>query len=138
MSFQISRKKGPMADINVTPLVDVMLVLLVIFMITAPMMFNGIKLQLPKTKKVASLNLSSDQVILSINTAGEIYLGKQKVLSNEVLPQIKKLFKDYGTDVVYIRASADIKYGKVASLMSSLKRSGIVNIALVTDIEKDK
>jgi biopolymer transport protein ExbD len=105
-------------------------------MITAPMMFNGIKLQLPKTKKVASLNLAQDQVILSLNTAGEIYLGKQKYLGGEIISQIKKLFKDYGTDVVYIRASADIKYGKVAHLMSTLKKSGIVNIALVTEIEK--
>ena len=95
MAFQISKKKGPMAEINVTPLVDVMLVLLVIFMITAPMMFNGIKLQLPKTKKVASLNLAQDQVILSLNTAGELYLGKQKYLGTEIIPQIKKLFQDY-------------------------------------------
>ena len=136
MAFQLSKKKGPMAEINVTPLVDVMLVLLVIFMITAPMMFNGIKLQLLKTKKVASLNLAQDQVILSLNTAGELYLGKQKYLGTEIIPQIKKLFHDYGTDVVYIRASSDIKYGKVAHLMSSLKKSGIVNIALVTEIEK--
>ncbi len=135
MAFSLNKKKGPMAEINVTPLVDVMLVLLVIFMVTAPMMFNGIKLQLPKTKKVASLNLASDQVILSLNTSGELYLGKQKVLSTEVLPRIQKLFKQYGTDVVYIRASSDIKYGKVANLMSTLKRNGVVNIALVTEIE---
>lgn len=136
MGFQLSKKKGPMAEINVTPLVDVMLVLLVIFMITAPLMYNGIKLQLPKTKKVSSLNLASDQVILSVTAAGDYYLGKEKFLASELIGEVKSLLKNYKTDVVYIRASSEIKYGKVASLMSVLKQNGIVNIALVTEIEK--
>lgn len=136
MGFQISKKKGAIADINVTPLVDVMLVLLVIFMITAPLMYNGIKLQLPKTKKVNSLNLADNQVILSVNAAGDFYIGKQKYLPKELISEIKFMFNKNKTDVVYIRASSEIKYGKVAQLMSSLKQNGIVNIALVTEIEQ--
>lgn len=136
MAFQLSKKKGPVAEINVTPLVDVMLVLLVIFMITAPLMYNGIKLQLPKTKKVNSLNLANDQVILSVTAAGDFYLGKQKFLPTELIAQVKRLLESYKTDVVYIRASTEIKYGRVANLMSILKQNGIINIALVTEIEK--
>lgn len=136
MAFQLGKKKGPVAEINVTPLVDVMLVLLVIFMITAPLMYNGIKLQLPKTKKVDSVSLATDQVILSVTAAGEFYLSKQKFLPSELIPHIKKLLNSYKTDVVYIRASSEIKYGKVAHLMSTLKQNGILNIALVTEIEK--
>lgn len=136
MGFQLNKRKGPMAEINVTPLVDVMLVLLVIFMITAPLMYNGITLQLPKTKKVNSLNLASDQVILSVTAAGDFYLGKQKFLPNELIGEVKSLLKSYKTDVVYIRASSEIKYGRVANLMSILKKNGILNIALVTEIEK--
>ena len=71
-----SNKKGPISEINVTPLVDVMLVLLIIFMVTAPMMFNGIQLKLPKTKKVSSLNLTGELVVLSITEKEEYYLGK--------------------------------------------------------------
>lgn len=135
MAFQLAKKKGPMAEINVTPLVDVMLVLLVIFMITAPLMYNGIKLQLPKTKKVNSLNLASDQVILSVTAAGDFYLGKQKYLPGELIGEVKSLLASYKTDVVYIRASTEIKYGKVANLMSILKQNGILNLALVTEID---
>ena len=136
MGFSVgNKKKGPMAEINVTPLVDVMLVLLVIFMITAPLMYNGIQLQLPKTKKVNSLNLSQKQVILSVTASGEFFLDKQKFLPQEVIPEIKKRFSEFNTTTVFIRASSEIKYGKVAQLMAVLKKNGIANISLVTEVE---
>lgn len=80
MGFKLDKKKGPISDINVTPLVDVMLVLLVIFMVSAPLMFSGIKLDLPKTKKVNNLNLTKKQVILSISKTGEFFLGEKSTL----------------------------------------------------------
>lgn len=131
-------KKGAIADINVTPLVDVMLVLLVIFMITAPLMLNGIKLELPKTKEVNPMNLTTEQVVLSLTLSGDLFLGKDKVLREEVLDVIQKRFKDAGSDILYLRADYGIKYGSVAKLMSFLKSSGITNIALVTEIEPKK
>jgi biopolymer transport protein ExbD len=79
-----SGKKGPVADINVTPLVDVMLVLLVIFMVTAPMLFSGIDLKLPKTQKVNNVGLTPELVILSITGSEQYYLGKSLVLSSEL------------------------------------------------------
>ncbi len=128
-------KKGAIADINVTPLVDVMLVLLVIFMITAPLMLNGIKLELPKTKEVNPMNLTTEQVVLSMTLSGELFLGKNKVLEGEVIELVQSQFKEAKSDILYLRADYGIKYGNVARLMSFLKSSGISNIALVTEIE---
>lgn len=131
-------KKGAISEINVTPLVDVMLVLLVIFMITAPLMLNGIKLELPKTKEVNPMNLTTQQVVLSLTLSGELFLGKDKVLKDEVLGLVKERFKEAGSEVLYLRADYGIRYGSVAKLMSFLKSSGITNIALVTEIENKK
>lgn len=130
------RKGGPVSDINVTPLVDVMLVLLVIFMVTAPMMFSGIEMKLPKTQKVNSLGLKPELVILSITSSEQYYLGKSLVTAKDVIPSILKQFKTNGTDVVYLRADYTLKYEKVAKLIANLKKAGVSNIALVTEVEK--
>src|SRR6478609_6192261 len=131
-----SGKKGPVSEINVTPLVDVMLVLLVIFMVTAPMLFSGINLKLPKTQKVNNVGLRPELVILSITENEQFYLGKKVVLVKELVPSILKLFKAQNTDVVYVRADYNLRYEKVAKLIASLKKAGISNIALVTEVEK--
>ena len=136
MAFQLGNRKGPIADINVTPMVDVMLVLLVIFMVTAPMMFSGIQLKLPKTGKVSSLQLSKELVILSVSAGEEFYLGKSRVPREKLIATVMSQLKSSGTDVVYLRADYELKYEKVAKLMSALKNASISNIALVTEIEK--
>ncbi len=136
MGAKISKgKKGMIADINVTPLVDVMLVLLVIFMITAPLMLNGIKLDLPKTKEVNPMSLTTKQVIVSLTLANELFIGEDKVLKSEIIKLIQKKFKESKSDTVYLRADFGIKYGAVAKLMSFFKNSGVSKIALVTEIE---
>lgn len=129
------KKKGAIADINVTPLVDVMLVLLVIFMITAPLMLNGIKLELPKTKEVNPVNLTNTQVILSFSRSEEYFLGKDKILIAEVIPEIRKQFTANKTETLFLRADYTLSYGKVAKLISFLKKNGIHQIALVTQTE---
>lgn len=136
MVGNLNKNNDAIADINVTPLVDVMLVLLVIFMITAPLMLNGIRLDLPKTKEVNPINLTTSQVVLSLTVSGELYLGKDKFLKEEVVGEINELFKKNGTDTVFLRADFSLKYGAVASLMSFLKRNGIVKVALVTEFDK--
>ena len=138
MGFSTGKKKGAISDINVTPLVDVMLVLLVIFMVTAPLMLNGIKLDLPKTKEVNPVNLNATQVIVSISKSEDFYLGKDKMLLGELVPEIQKQFKANNTDTVFLRADFALPYGKVARLMSHLKRGGIHKIALVTVTEDKK
>jgi biopolymer transport protein TolR len=133
-----SGKKGPVSDINVTPLVDVMLVLLVIFMVTAPMLFSGINLKLPKTQKVSTVGLRQELVILSITESEKFYLGKKVISPKELVPAILKQFKQNKTDVVYVRADYNLRYEKVAKLIASLKKAGVSNIALVTEVEKGK
>lgn len=133
-----SNKKGPVSDINVTPLVDVMLVLLVIFMVTAPMLFSGINLKLPKTQKVNNVGLRPELVILSITESEQFYLGKSLISPKDLVPSILKQFETNKTDVVYLRADYNLKYEKVAKLIASLKKAGVSNIALVTEVEKGK
>jgi biopolymer transport protein TolR len=133
-----SGKKGPVSDINVTPLVDVMLVLLVIFMVTAPMLFSGINLKLPKTQKVNNVGLRPELVILSITESEQFYLGKNPITQKDLVPSILKQFKSSNTDVIYLRADYNLRYEKVAKLMAVLKKAGISNIALVTEVEKGK
>lgn len=133
-----SGKKGPVSDINVTPLVDVMLVLLVIFMVTAPMLFSGINLKLPKTQKVNNVGLRPELVILSITENEQFYLGKNPITQKDLVPSIMKQFKSSNTDVIYLRADYNLRYEKVAKLMATLKKAGISNIALVTEVEKGK
>ncbi len=133
-----SPKKGPVSDINVTPLVDVMLVLLVIFMVTAPMLFSGINLKLPKTQKVNNVGLRPELVILSVTASEQLYIGKVAVTNKDLIPSIQKQFKTSNTDVLYLRADYDLRYEKVAKLMAVLKKAGISNIALVTEVEKGK
>ena len=136
MGFNVNKCKGPMSEINVTPFVDVMLVLLIIFMITAPLMLNGIKLDLPQTREVNKFNLSANQVILSFTKSGNYCLGKERVLYAEMKNIILQKFRENSTSTLYLRADYGISYGKVAKLMSYLKSSGITNIALVTEVEK--
>jgi biopolymer transport protein TolR len=137
MAFNTGKKKGAISDINVTPLVDVMLVLLIIFMVTAPLMLNGIKLDLPKTREVNPINLSATQVILSFSKSEDYFLGKDRILANEIIPEIKKQFKSNKTETLFLRADYNLPYGKVAKLMSFLKRGGIHQISLVT-VTEDK
>ena len=129
------RRGGRFSDINVTPLVDVMLVLLVIFMVTAPMMFNGVSLTLPKTKKVSQLNLSNEQVILSIAPTGEYYVGKDKFLLAELGEVLQERLTKTQLKTIFIRAHYDLSYGKVAQVMGYLKNHGFQQLALVTEIE---
>ncbi len=136
MGMQLGGKKGPVSDINVTPLVDVMLVLLVIFMVTAPMLFSGIDLKLPKTQKVNNLGLKPELIILSITGNEQFFLGKERIVEKDLIPIILKNFKEKNTDVLYLRADYALKYEKVAKLIASLKKAGVSNIALVTEVEK--
>ena len=129
------KKDEPIADINVTPLVDVMLVLLVIFMVTAPLMLNGINLELPKTKENSSVAPQSQMVILSFSKEMKLFIGdkpvKFKNLSKELSSSLSKLKQE----TVFLRADKEIKYGSVARLMSFLKSKGFSKISLITELE---
>jgi len=136
VGFNLQEKGKFVSEINVTPFVDVMLVLLVIFMITAPLMLNAIKMEVPKTKEVNRINLSNSQVILSLTKDGSLYVGDQKFPQDRVLGALNKELTKTRDKTLFLRADYDIPYGNVAKLMSFLKRGGISAIALVTELEK--
>jgi biopolymer transport protein ExbD len=138
MSFGHKNDSRMMSEINVTPFVDVMLVLLIIFMITTPLMLNDIKLKLPRTKRVSSLNLNSKQVVLSITREGDFFLGKDRIDRSDLILKVNQLLGKLKSKMVFIRADYGLKYGVIAQAMSDLKATGVSNISLITEIEGKK
>ncbi len=125
---------GPQADINVTPLVDVMLVLLVIFMVAAPIMQQGVEVNLPKAT-TAPLAGNSEQVVVSIDKAGKIFLGAGNEVPLETLPaKVGAIMKTRAEQDqrIYIKADTSISYGDIMSVMSKIHEAGISQIGLVS------
>ena len=122
--FWSKAENEPIAEINVTPLVDVMLVLLIIFMVTAPLMLNGISLELPKTKENNNVNVQSKMVVLSFSKEMKLFVGKTEVKFKSLEGELRQALEKNSQDVVFLRADKEIKYGSVARLMSHLKSLG--------------
>ena len=128
------KKSKTMSDINVTPFVDVMLVLLIIFMVTAPLLTAGIKVNLPESTSILK-NEKNDPVTVTINSKGEIFLQKKKFSSTELIKKLKAL-KSQNKDLkIYIKGDKKLNYGKVMDLMSFINRSGFKKVALVTKLK---
>ena len=139
MSFgQNLKRDEPIAEINVTPLVDVMLVLLVIFMVTAPLMLNGINLELPKTKENNAVTPQAKMVILSFSREMKLFIGERQVKFDQLSLELRKSLKSNNQETVFLRADREIKYGSVARLMSFLKNKGFSKISLITELEAQK
>ena len=120
-----------MAEINVTPLVDVVLVLLIIFMVTAPMMTKGLKIQLPRTTAKA-LPQKHQPVVVSMNSKGAIFLNGVRIDERGLIARLKKIRKDSPGKQVFLKADKAVKYGVVARLMASMREAGIEDLGLVT------
>lgn len=126
--------EGPVANINVTPLVDVMLVLLVIFMVTAPMLQQGVEVNLPKAS-TAPLKGSQEQVVLSIDKGGKVFLGSGNELSMENLGTKVAAVLEARQEQdrkVYVKADANLEYGTIMEVMGKLHAAGINQIGLVS------
>jgi biopolymer transport protein TolR len=131
MTPQKNQSRMVLSEINVTPLVDVMLVLLVVFMITAPMMQQGIDIQLPRTA-TAGIETKSEPLILTIKANKKIYWGTTSVLTLNLNSKLKAHFKTQKQKQVYIKADKSVDYGLVAEVIAEVKAAGIENVGLVT------
>lgn len=120
-----------MSEINVTPLVDVMLVLLIIFMITAPMMQQGLEVELPETA-AAGVETSDEPLMVIINKSSQIYIGDQQVSPRDLQRRLKAIFQTRDNKQVYLQADKAVNYGIVAEAMGEIRAAGIFNISLVT------
>ena len=132
MAFIINRsKKEPMSEINVTPFVDVMLVLLIIFMVTAPLLTVGVQVDLPES---AADSLPDDQepLTVSINSKGEIFIQETQIELNELVPKLTAITNNKLDTKIYVRGDAIIDYGRVMRVLGELSGSGFTKVALIT------
>ena len=122
----------PLAEINVTPLVDVVLVLLIIFMVTAPMLQMGIDVNLPRVKS-KSIDVSEEKIILTINNAREIFINKSKVPLDDLHVKLEGIFASRIEREVFLRADRDVPYGFVVEVMSQVRKAGIDTLGMITE-----
>jgi biopolymer transport protein TolR len=128
------KRRAPMAEINVTPLVDVMLVLLIIFMVTAPLMTSGVQVDLPESK-AEGLAQEQEPVAVTVDPEGRIYLGDEEVTAQalpERLAAIRAASQEEGGPRVHLRADTELNYGRVIAVMGELNRAGLRRVALVS------
>ena len=121
-----------MSEINVTPFVDVMLVLLIIFMVAAPMMTQGVDVNLPKTES-KNIKTSDEPLMLTVNREKEIFLENHRIPLESLEIKIKKIFENKRNKEVLLRADKDIPYGFVINVIASVKKAGIEKLGMVTE-----
>jgi biopolymer transport protein TolR len=127
-----NNNRAVMAEINVTPLVDVMLVLLVIFMVTAPMMQQGVQVNLPKADTRA-MTPAEESVVVSVDKNGKIFIDKEEVPSGELQGRLSTLFATRTKKEVFLKADAGVPYGEVVRTMADIKGAGIERLGMVTE-----
>ena len=125
------------AEINVTPLVDVMLVLLIIFMVTAPMMTQGLEVELPETT-AKSLRQEEEPLVVTLNKEGEITLGKIKVDPVQFRQQLGAMGEEEKKRPIYLHADKNVPYGNVVTVMGDIKQAGFEKLGMVTQPEEEK
>ncbi len=128
----LSRQTGTsLSDINIVPFVDVVLVLLVIFMITAPILQSGIEVDLPKTRTVKEI--SEDRLVITIDRAQRVYLGNEPVNIHEIGRKVRAQLRDPKSDAVFLRCDETVPFGSFATVVDELRQSGIQNVSVVTE-----
>ncbi len=131
MALHITSKQSAMSEINVTPLVDVMLVLLIVFIVTAPLLMQAVPVDLPKTAQVAPLK-KSRTVQLSVDAQGAVYID-QRAIHFDALENELATLREAGDDLsVQLHADANVRYGRVAQVMAAANRAGIAKLGFVT------
>jgi biopolymer transport protein ExbD len=125
----------PLAEINVTPMVDVMLVLLVIFMVAAPLLTVGVPIDLPKTS-AAQTTQPQDPLVVSINAAGETFIGDNPVVGDDLKTQLSTLAGQDPTRIVYVRGDRAIQYGRLMDLLGLVNTAGFGKVSLLAEAAK--
>lgn len=125
------------SEINVTPFVDVMLVLLIIFMVTAPMLVQGVDVNLPRTAAVP-LEKKVDHLVVSVRQDGQVYLNEQAVGVDYLTRKLELILVDMGARDVYLRADKAVPYGRVVDIMARIKKAGVTSLGMITLPEVDE
>jgi biopolymer transport protein TolR len=130
-------RKPVMAEINVTPMVDVMLVLLIIFMVSAPLLTVGVPIDLPQTK-AKSLDQDKEPLTVSVKNTGEVYLQNSEIKIDELVPKLQAITQTRGgaDERIYVRGDKKVDYGTVMRVMGRLSQAGFRRVALVTEVEQ--
>ncbi|HWJ48053.1 MAG TPA: biopolymer transporter ExbD [Candidatus Udaeobacter sp.] len=132
MAFTTSngRTQTALADINITPLVDVVLVLLIIFMVTAPVLQSGIDVAVPKTKTVKEI--TEEKLVISINKDQRVFLGNDPINVNEIGNRLRQKIRDPRRQSIFVRADENVPFGAFATVMDAVKQAGFANVSIVT------
>jgi biopolymer transport protein TolR len=125
----------PISEINVTPFVDVMLVLLIIFMVTAPMMQQGVDVDLPKTT-TQPMRVNDEPLILTVKKDGKLFLGRQEIPQAELQQKLEAIFEGKDGKELYLRADQAVPYGLVAKAMAAAREAGATKLGMVTEPER--
>ena len=125
------RKNRPVSAINVTPMVDVMLVLLIVFMVTAPLLTVGVPINLPKVES-QSLDAQREPLEITLNDSNEIYIGDEIIVFDELISKVRAVAGNNSDIRIFLRADSNINYGEVMQVLGALNTSGFLKIALVT------
>lgn len=125
------RTQTSLADINVTPFVDVVLVLLIIFMLTAPILQSGIEVNVPKTRTVKEI--SEERLVITIDRSQRVYLGNDPININQIGPRLRARMRDPSRQSIFLRADQNVPFGAFATVMDAVKQAGITNVSIVTE-----
>ncbi|VAW21192.1 Tol biopolymer transport system, TolR protein [hydrothermal vent metagenome] len=125
------KRNAPMSEINVTPMVDVMLVLLIVFMVAAPLLTVGVPVDLPETQ-AQSLNIPAEPVTLSVTLTGEIFIGDEQFSLEQAIARVNEMVAQDSEQRIYVRADTSVDYGEVMRVMGALSAAGHSRIGLVT------
>lgn len=134
------KRRAPVSEINVTPLVDVMLVLLIIFMVAAPLMTTGVPIKLPETQ-AKEMNSDTKPLTISVSKTGEIFFGDESEAAvgiDEVVPKLQAIAKAGAEERIFVRGDAGTEYGQIMAVMGRIQAAGYSNIGLVTQPEAPK
>jgi biopolymer transport protein TolR len=131
------RRRPVMAEINVTPMVDVMLVLLIIFMVSAPLLTVGVPLDLPQSQ-AKTLDQDKEPLTVSVNVKGEVYLQNTEIAVEELVPKLKAITEARGgaEERIFVRGDRQVDYGTVMKVMGRISAAGFRRVALVTEVEQ--